>query len=900
MLKLSAINVRVLCGLVALLMGVVAASPIARAQSGPVSDDFHSTSLNTSLWTVVNPLGDGTVSLNGTDAVLSLPAGTAHDAWSSGNQTVRILQATTDTDFQVEVKFDSLPTASSQDQGIIVQTDANNYLRFDVFFDGSTQRMFAASFINNNPTVQSNVAISGAKAPFWIRVQRTGNTWTDSWSVDGTNFTTAATFPHALVVNQIGPYAGNCCGSSSPAFTEYIDYFFNTASPITPADGGMWGGTTPPTISGISVTGIASTGATILWTTNKFSSSRVDFGTTTSYGIFVSNSTSVLSHSMALTGLTCNTLYHYKVSSTDTGGHTGSSGDNTFTTGSCGSAPGPTSDDFHSTSLNTSLWTVVNPLGDGTVSLNGTNLLLSLPAGTEHDVYNSDPALRVMQNVANTNFDVVVKFDSAPTDPYQEQGIIIEQDANNWLRFDFFRDSYYTNVFALIFANGAHTTANEVHLDGSARPVSAEYNMAGTLSPFWLRVTRSGSSFTESWSIDGVNYTVATTFTSSMVVNRMGPFLGNCCGSSSPAFTESVDYFFNLSSPISPEDGGAPNIPVITPFPANPPISSSSPVIYVWYGDNQTFGQNGIPQTWVNVLGTVYGTNPVSSLAYTLNGGASQPLSIGVDINNGNPRLPEPGDFNVEIAYSSLKPGANTLVITATDNQNHQTTHTVTINYVSGAPCTLPCTIDWSKVSNIQSVAQIVDGKWEIQPDGTVRTLQMGYDRLLAIGDMSWTNYEVTVPVTVHARYSPDFGIGIVTGWQGHTNCVSNSGCQADSQPNTGHPFFGLAWWINHYFDPDKHTLEEIYANSPSYFETPLINVPRVLALGTPYIFKFRVQRNSPSGTHYSLKIWPVGSAEPTTWDLVVDDSDTTQGSIVLASYKGDVSYGIVTITAPQ
>ena len=114
-------------------------------------------------------------------------------------------------------------------------------------------------------------------------------------------------------------------------------------------------------------------------------------------------------------------------------------------------------------------------------------------------------------------------------------------------------------------------------------------------------------------------------------------------------------------------------------------------------------------------------------------------LSIGVDARNGSPRLPEPGNFNVEIPYSSLNIGANTLAITATDNQNNQATHTVTVNYVQGTPCALPCTIDWSKVPNLQSAAQVVDGKWEIQPDGTVRTLQTGYDRLLAIGDMNET-----------------------------------------------------------------------------------------------------------------------------------------------------------------
>ena len=156
------------------------------------------------------------------------------------------------------------------------------------------------------------------------------------------------------MVNQIGPYAGNCCGTTSPAFTEYVDYFFNTASPISPADGGMWNATTAPVISSVNSTNVTSTGATIVWTTDQFSSSRVDYGTTTGYGTMMSNSTSVLSHSLVLTGLTCNQQYHYKVSSTDANGYTGSSGDNTFTTGSCGSPSGPTSDDFHSTNLNTS------------------------------------------------------------------------------------------------------------------------------------------------------------------------------------------------------------------------------------------------------------------------------------------------------------------------------------------------------------------------------------------------------------------------------------------------------------------------------------------------------------------------------------------------------------------
>src|SRR5690348_7462549 len=562
----SLVKLRVLPALIALFIGVAVSSPIARAQSGPVSDDFHSTSLNTSLWTVVNPVGNGTVSLNGIDAVLSLPAGTPHDPWSSGNQSLRILQTISVTDFQVEVKFDSIPTAGNQDQGVIVQTDANNYLRFDVYSNGKAQHMFAASFVNNSPTVRSDVTISGAKAPFWIRVNRTGNVWTDSWSVDGTNFTQAAQFNYSLVANQIGPYVGNCCGTSSPAFTSYIDYFFNSASPISGADGGMWNGTAAPVISSISVN-TTSTGASISWTTDQYSSSRVDYGTTTGYGSFLSTSSLVLNHSIAVTGLNCGTQYHYKVSSTDTNGFIGSSSDNILSTGSCGSSSGPTSDDFHSSTLNSSLWATVNPVGNGTVSLNGIDAVLSLPAGTPHDPWSSgNQSLRILQTISVTDFQVEVKFDSIPTVGNQDQGVIVQTDASNYLRFDVYSIGTSQHMFAASFVNNSPTVRSDVTISGAK-------------APFWIRVNRTGNVWTDSWSVDGTNFTQAAQFNYSLVANQIGPYVGNCCGTSSPAFTSYVDYFFNSVSPISGADGGMWNgtaAPVISSISVNTTSTGAS------------------------------------------------------------------------------------------------------------------------------------------------------------------------------------------------------------------------------------------------------------------------------------------------------------------------------------
>ena len=56
------------------------------------ADDFNTGSLDTQLWNVVDPQGDGTVSLVGAgtpDAhlLLSVPTGTLHDAWTQQHRT---------------------------------------------------------------------------------------------------------------------------------------------------------------------------------------------------------------------------------------------------------------------------------------------------------------------------------------------------------------------------------------------------------------------------------------------------------------------------------------------------------------------------------------------------------------------------------------------------------------------------------------------------------------------------------------------------------------------------------------------------------------------------------------------------------------------------------------------
>ena len=75
---------------------------------------------------------------------------------------------------------------------------------------------------------------------------------------------------------------------------------------------------TPPVISGVTVTSITATSATVTWTTNEVSDSQADYGTSTAYTSSTPlNANLVTSHTALLTGLSANTLYHYRVDSRD-------------------------------------------------------------------------------------------------------------------------------------------------------------------------------------------------------------------------------------------------------------------------------------------------------------------------------------------------------------------------------------------------------------------------------------------------------------------------------------------------------------------------------------------------------------------------------------------------------
>jgi GH18 family chitinase len=361
-----------------------------------------------------------------------------------------------------------------------------------------------------------------------------GGTTTLTWTSN--NATSAS-------INQgIGSVALNGSTTKAIIFTLTLtnSYGSQTYSATVTVSGG------PPVITGITTSNITSNAATVQWTTNVASNSQVEYGTTTSYG----NTTPVdaslpTSHSVTLSGLAADTLYHYRVISTEAAGYQAVSSDQTFTTAPPPPASTIRSDDFNSSSLNTSVWTFVNPLNDATSEIlhkttrNGL-LSINIPAGRPHEVWTKgNNAPRVMQSVNDADFEIELKFESALTTKYQIQGVIVEEDSRNYLRLEFHSDGSAIRIYVASFVNGTPTArANRIIADNGVVPI-------------YMRVKRQGILWTQSYSFDGKTWTVAGGFSHTLKVTKVGVFICNE-GNPAPAFAGLIDYFHNTASSVVP------------------------------------------------------------------------------------------------------------------------------------------------------------------------------------------------------------------------------------------------------------------------------------------------------------------------------------------------------------
>src|SRR5699024_643051 len=529
------------------------------------------------------PGGDGSVELVGQgtgDAYLSMTvgAGESHDAWGV-NRSLRVVQEVSDSDFAVDVGFDSVPSATNEDQGLLVEQDESTWLRFDVFSSGGVVRAFAGSTTDGRSKARLNSVLPVQPSDsVVVGVSRAGSSWTMTVAVDGGSPQVVGTFSQSLTVGSVGPFVANA-GKNPGGYTALVDYVFDRANPIVPEDGGADPDpsdpdpsdpdpsdpdpdVTAPVISDVEVSPSASS-AVVSWTTDEASTGAVAFGTTTSYGATATSSGSGTSHSATLTGLTAETTYHYRITATDTSDNAGSSADHTFTTAAESVPAGVlVSDDFSGSSLGSG-WSVSDPVGDGSVELVGQGtgdayLSMTVGAGQSHDAWGVNRSLRVVQEVSDSDFAVDVGFDSVPSATNEDQGLLVEQDESTWLRFDVFSSGGVVRAFA-----GSTTDGRSKARLNSVLPVQPSDSVV-------VGVSRAGSSWTMTVAVDGGSPQVVGTFSQSLTVGSVGPFVANA-GKNPGGYTALVDYVFDRANPIVPEDGGA------DPDPSDPDPSDPDP-----------------------------------------------------------------------------------------------------------------------------------------------------------------------------------------------------------------------------------------------------------------------------------------------------------------------------------
>lgn len=173
-----------------------------------------------------------------------------------------------------------------------------------------------------------------------------------------------------------------------------------------------------------------------------------------------------------------------------------------------------------SSSFSGPLWQLVAPQG-GTATVSNAHLFLNVPGGSNHDaLHSSNQAVRLVQPIADVNFDVSIKVDSpaVATDADTAQGLMVVGDDKNYITFSVATNGATVSLTAHVVNQGNASTVFE-------NPGFAEYQ-----NPLYLRLSRNGSTYVAYYSVDGNVWTQAGSFSNALVPTAVGPYASNYNG----------------------------------------------------------------------------------------------------------------------------------------------------------------------------------------------------------------------------------------------------------------------------------------------------------------------------------------------------------------------------------
>ncbi|MEH1167932.1 ThuA domain-containing protein [Micromonospora sp. CPCC 205539] len=206
------------------------------APAGPVdpSDEFTGDTLDKCRWNAILREDPNGYRVTGGALRVDVPNGDIYGTDNTGPKNF-ILQTAPAGDWTLETKVDgSLLNEQYQQAGLIVQADDDNYLKFDYIADNQvgqpvTRRIEFRSEIGG--AVQNPQPEAGnLTASVWhLRLARSGDTFTASYSADGTTWTALTTLTNSAVgaTPKVGLFTLGANQTASK--TAGFDYFRLTA-----------------------------------------------------------------------------------------------------------------------------------------------------------------------------------------------------------------------------------------------------------------------------------------------------------------------------------------------------------------------------------------------------------------------------------------------------------------------------------------------------------------------------------------------------------------------------------------------------------------------------------------------------------------------------------------------
>ncbi len=202
--------------------------------ASPATDSFNRCVIIDTLWNKSLPTG-AALWATGYTADIMAGAGMTHDPDKGGNnvnQTPRLTQAAANTDFVIEARFLSTVDLDGQQQGLLFEQGADDFVSIAIGREGVALRLRAYSFDNGAAVPELNKLLT-AGTPRYLRIARTGNQWQVTYSFDGFDYLSAGSFNHSLAVSQVSLFAGS---SGAVQHTAVVDYLRNHSSEVNPAD----------------------------------------------------------------------------------------------------------------------------------------------------------------------------------------------------------------------------------------------------------------------------------------------------------------------------------------------------------------------------------------------------------------------------------------------------------------------------------------------------------------------------------------------------------------------------------------------------------------------------------------------------------------------------------------